>query len=40
MIDEWFRIANEVDRLPPRQLKPESGRLTPLKFGVRRDPVP
>lgn len=38
MIDEWFRIAKEVDRLKPGQLKPGSGKLTPLKFGVRGDP--
>lgn len=38
MIAEWFRIAKEVDRLPARQLKPERKTLTPLKFGVRKDP--
>ncbi len=38
MIREWFRVAREIDRLPERQLKPGSGRLSPLKFGLRNDP--
>lgn len=38
MIKEWFRIAKDVDRLKPNQLKPGSGELTPLKFGIRNDP--
>lgn len=38
MIKEWFRIARDVDRLKPGQLKPGSGRLSPLKFGKRNDP--
>ncbi len=38
MIAEWFRIAREVDQLKPGQLKPGSGRLSPLKFGKRNDP--
>lgn len=38
MITEWFRIAKDVDRLAPGQLKPGSGELTPLEFGVRKDP--
>ncbi|MCH2065090.1 MAG: arylsulfatase [Roseibacillus sp.] len=38
MIAEWFRIAREVDRLKPGQLKPGTGRLSPLRFGKRNDP--
>jgi len=38
MIKEWFRIARDVDRLKPGQLKPGSGRLSPLRFGKRNDP--
>jgi arylsulfatase len=38
MIEEWFRIAREVDRLKPGQLKPGSDSLSPLKFGKRNDP--
>ena len=38
MIKEWFRIARDVDRLKPGQLKPGSGRLSPLKFGKRNEP--
>ena len=38
MIKEWFRIAREVDRLKPGQLKPGTGRMSPLKFGKRNDP--
>ncbi len=38
MVQEWFRLAKEVDRLKPGQLKPESGKITPLRFGVRSDP--
>ncbi len=37
MIREWFRLAREVDRLKPGQLKPGSDRLSPLKFGKRND---
>ena len=35
MIKEWFRIATNIDRLKPNQLKSDSGRITPLKFGLR-----
>ena len=38
MIREWFRIARDVDRLKPGQLKPGSGKLSPLRFGKRNDP--
>jgi arylsulfatase A-like enzyme len=38
MIEEWFRIAKNVDRLKSNQLKRGNGELSPLKFGVRRDP--
>jgi len=38
MIKEWFRIAKDVDRLKPGQLKPGNGRLSPLRFGKRNDP--
>jgi len=38
MIREWFRIARDVDRLKPGQLKPGSDRLSPLRFGKRNDP--
>jgi arylsulfatase len=38
MIKEWFRIAKDVDRLKPGQLKPGSGKLSALRFGVRNDP--
>jgi len=38
MIKEWFRLAREVDRLKPGQLKPGSGKLSPLRFGKRNDP--
>ena len=38
MIKEWFRIARDVDRLKPGQLKPGSGRLSPLRFGKRNEP--
>ena len=38
MIEEWFRIAKNVDRLKPNQLKRGNGTLSPLKFGKRNDP--
>ena len=38
MIKEWFRIARDVDRLKPGQLKPGSGKLSPLRFGGRDEP--
>jgi arylsulfatase len=38
MIEEWFRIAKDVDRLKPNQLKRGNGTLSPLKFGKRNDP--
>jgi arylsulfatase len=38
MIAEWFRIAKDVDRLKPNQLKLGSGKLSPLNFGIRKDP--
>ncbi|NNM31161.1 MAG: arylsulfatase [Akkermansiaceae bacterium] len=38
MITEWFRIARDVDRLKPNQLKPAKDGFTPLSFGPRKDP--
>jgi arylsulfatase len=38
MIDEWFRLAEEVDRLPPAQLKPASGKPPELKFERMKKP--
>jgi arylsulfatase A-like enzyme len=38
MIEEWFRIAKNVDRLKGGQLKRGNGELSRLKFGVRNDP--
>ena len=32
MINEWFRVAKDVDRLKPGQLKPASGKPSELKF--------
>lgn len=32
MAEEWFRIAKDVDRLPPRQLKPVNDQLSELGF--------
>ena len=34
MAAEWFRIARDIDRLPPGQLKPVGKRLAPLRFGL------
>jgi len=32
MAEEWFRMAEEVDRLPDKQLKPVANKLKPLSF--------
>ena len=38
MAPQWFAIAKDKERLKGKQLKPVKAKLTPQKFGVRRDP--
>jgi|TARA_B110000037_G_scaffold208393_1_gene256430 arylsulfatase A-like enzyme len=38
MVAQWHDIAKNKERLPPKQLKPVSRKLTPQKFGLRADP--
>ena len=38
MATQWFAIAKDKERLKGKQLKPVKAKLTPQKFGVRRDP--
>jgi hypothetical protein len=32
MVNEWFKLAKDVDRLPDNQRKPANGRPATLKF--------
>ena len=38
MVAQWHDIAKNKERLPAKQLKPVSRKLTPQKFGLRADP--